>query len=273
MVWTQALPTTKGHLLEMSSLPPLQCLFCNHLNPAGAIFCNTCGSQMHLQPCDRCGAINKRTARKCYKCSAGFNWAAAPELDAVTTPFGKPLAASLEHDIEPNIGLDMAHTPQPSAVALRADELNLSTPGATATRSRRRWRMAAAVILLIAVVTSGNYYSERSVEFTKTQGVIPFAPRVSPAPLAAGAVPSTIATPHDAASTATGTAPKLAAGTASVAAALSLAPPVARAATAVRPTPATKAEVKPPQDVPISKECVPAVAALGLCNPSTKQEE
>ncbi len=53
-------------------MPSLRCLFCNHLNLAGARFCNECGSPLHLQPCSQCGAIDNRTARNCYKCGAEF---------------------------------------------------------------------------------------------------------------------------------------------------------------------------------------------------------
>ena len=56
--------------IEMASPEALQCLFCQHVNPAGATFCNTCGSQLQLQQCDRCGSINKRSASNCYKCGA-----------------------------------------------------------------------------------------------------------------------------------------------------------------------------------------------------------
>lgn len=56
----------------MSSPSAFQCLFCNHLNPVGASFCNECGSQLQLQQCDLCGSINKRSARVCYKCGAAL---------------------------------------------------------------------------------------------------------------------------------------------------------------------------------------------------------
>jgi len=45
-----------------------QCLFCDHVNPAGAKFCNNCGSQLHVKQCSRCGAINDQAAKTCFKC-------------------------------------------------------------------------------------------------------------------------------------------------------------------------------------------------------------
>ncbi len=45
-----------------------QCFFCKHLNPAGAKFCNDCGSPLHLKPCSECEAINDQAATNCYRC-------------------------------------------------------------------------------------------------------------------------------------------------------------------------------------------------------------
>jgi hypothetical protein len=52
-----------------------------------------------------------------------------------------------------------------------------------------------------------------------------------------------------------------------------LAPTPVSAAVAVRPPLATHGEIRTRRDPPIFKECPEAVAALGLCNPSTKQEK
>lgn len=47
---------------------PPQCPFCDHVNPAGAKFCNDCGSPLHLKPCKQCQAINDQAAKICYMC-------------------------------------------------------------------------------------------------------------------------------------------------------------------------------------------------------------
>jgi hypothetical protein len=49
---------------------PHQCLFCDHVNPLGAKFCNDCGSPLHLKPCKQCEAINDHAAQNCYRCGA-----------------------------------------------------------------------------------------------------------------------------------------------------------------------------------------------------------
>lgn len=61
----------------MSEISPLRCLFCNLRNVASAKYCNECASPLHLQPCNKCGAIDNRTAITCYKCGAEFNVPAA----------------------------------------------------------------------------------------------------------------------------------------------------------------------------------------------------
>ena len=51
----------------------LTCSFCNHANPAGARFCNECGSGLGLRPCPRCDAINDVGASYCHQCGALLN--------------------------------------------------------------------------------------------------------------------------------------------------------------------------------------------------------
>jgi hypothetical protein len=49
------------------------CRFCRHVNPAGAKFCNECGSPLHLRPCPSCEAITDAAAQACHQCGASFN--------------------------------------------------------------------------------------------------------------------------------------------------------------------------------------------------------
>ena len=53
-------------------MAPLQCLVCDHVNPAGAKFCNDCGSPLHVKECSRCEAVNDRAAKNCFKCGTEF---------------------------------------------------------------------------------------------------------------------------------------------------------------------------------------------------------
>jgi len=59
------------------------CPFCEHHNPAGAYFCNDCGSPLQLKPCNQCHAVNHQAATNCYKCGALFTTpGATPVLPA-----------------------------------------------------------------------------------------------------------------------------------------------------------------------------------------------
>ena len=202
----------------MSALPALQCLFCNHLNRAGARYCNDCGSQMHLQPCDRCGATNKRSAKNCYKCAAGFTLPApASDLDAapaildrqLADPALKDAAFATEHTPVPPDAAPVPPEPQP------ADETVAAETGATATGPRRSWRVAGLTVLLAAIVMAVYFYAEQPAQLAKTQGeqsATQVTPDVSSAPASTDTTTSSVAPPLEAASVATGTAPKLAAG-------------------------------------------------------------
>jgi ribosomal protein L40E len=222
----------------MSSVPRPQCLFCNHLNPAGASFCNDCGSQMHLQPCDRCGAINKRTAKNCYKCDSGFTHSAEPEPEP--EPEIGPAPAILDKDVA---GLARAreHTPVPLEAAHsppappQVYEL-VSPERAATTRSGRTWRVAASAILFTAMATSVYYYSDQSAPPAKKQAVTQLAPSVSGTLISVDATPPIVAAPVEAASTPTSTAPKPAVDTSELAEPLALAPTAVSAAPTVRPS-------------------------------------
>ena len=230
------------HLLEMSLLPTLQCLFCNHLNRVGARFCNDCGSQMHLQPCDRCGAPNKRSAKSCFKCGSGFTLpAAAPDLDAApeflvdqpADPALNEATVATEHTPVHPDAAPVPPEPQP------ADETVAAETGATATRPRRNWRVATLTALLAAIAMSLYYYSEQSAQPAKQPGktdATQIAPTVPGAPTSADAAASSVAPPLEPASVATGSAPKLAAGGSGLGAAPPLAAPGAGAVTSVPPS-------------------------------------
>jgi hypothetical protein len=71
------------------------CRFCAHGNPAGAKFCNECGSPLHLKPCPRCEAITESTAGQCHQCGASF------ETEAVAETAGEHAAADTLHASTP----------------------------------------------------------------------------------------------------------------------------------------------------------------------------
>lgn len=237
-------------MFEMSPLPFLQCLFCNHLNPAGASFCNNCGSELHLQPCDRCGALNKRTEKSCHKCGANFTLPAAS---------GRNASVPALNEVEP-VNLPQGH-------------VAAATQNKPARLSRRTLQLAALALLFVAIVMSGEYYSEQSAEFTKTQGVIPFAPRVSGLPMATTVTPPPVATLVEEAPVRPDTTPKLATVTAPPTETVSPAQAAAGATLTVRTSAANQAAAINRRDPALLKECPDSVAALGICSSSSKNEE
>ena len=258
-------PPQQGRLREMSSLPPpLQCLFCNHLNPAGASFCNDCGSQMHLQPCDRCGAINKRTARNCYKCDAGFTLPAAPEPDSAPQDAGiEKLRTSAPVDATP-----------PAPESAPAYEIVSSASAAAATGSRRTVHFAVPAMVLVAMAVGVYYFLVPSAPSAQTPGAAPLASGASGTLTSVSAGPATADAPIDPASAATGVTPTPVAAISGPGEALAPAPapPKAVAAMTARRSPPPDAEPKSPAAAPILVQCPDAVAALGLCSSATKEE-
>lgn len=241
----------------MSSTPPLQCLFCKHLNPADAIFCNACGTQLNLQPCKRCGAIDDRAAKKCYKCGASLTLPVQPEAESLLAPaiLGKELASSTLSDAGPASTLptlptqpthDLAGAPPESQWAAQT---RFSETGAKATRSRRRWLVAIAVLLLalaIDTVSVYSYYGEpeqlAQTEIEKTEVVKQAVPEVPVEPKPDGLTPQDPVMPVDAALKPEDTASKV----------------------ATRPEVSEKVP-------PVFNECPQAVATLGLCNAPTNE--
>jgi hypothetical protein len=75
--------------MQVPSLFLPECGFCSHVNPAGAKFCNDCGSPLHLKPCNQCDGVNDQVAKNCYKCGAEF-----PALSV--TREAEPVSPTLE---------------------------------------------------------------------------------------------------------------------------------------------------------------------------------
>lgn len=268
----------------MSSTPLLQCLFCNHLNPGGASFCNDCGSPLHLRPCGRCGAIDKRDAEACYKCGEEFSLSAM--LEIVAQPGANEIRAE---SATPGYNLALAPTILDNRRALSALNDDDITSGRTSLPE------SAAVIL--SELSQGFRPGSNENLAEVVGAVVPKAVfrNDDPVHISGGLLHSDEKGSTGRAATLTGSQ-RLRRVAVSVAllAALAfsvyyyheqstqlagnqnvkqLSPPLSGAATIVRPLPANDADMKPRQEPPIIKECSEAVAALGLCSPGTKQEK
>lgn len=245
----------------MSLIPPLQCLFCKHLNPAGASFCNDCGSQLNLQPCGQCGAIDDRAAKNCYKCGADFNLPAALGLEA---PFA-PVIPETEPTYPGLIGANVA----PEQAAPSVVETDSSDAGTSPVGARRAMRMALPVLLLALFAASAYLYSRPSAQLPRRQDLPRAAPIVSAAPMP---VENTAPARSEPKLAQTGQRPQIAAGTVDLDKTPSVAAPVAGTRTRSGPAPLAVPEAKSRQDSPVIEDCPPAVATLGLCSPTPKLE-
>jgi hypothetical protein len=270
----------------MASKSPLhQCLFCKHLNPAGATFCNSCGLELHLQPCEVCAAIDSRNAKFCYKCGAPFSYYATHGPDP-TIPDRQP-----DDKVPKQVGGAGEHPPliesagqvlsamregsrtdgveAPTGAPERQEAASQSRPAATAAASRGMWGVAIAVVVVAVIGV---------VAYSRLGQPVPAVPAPvaeQSAPAAAGnPAPPAVVVQADAAEAATATTPKLAAGVSGFDEAVALArpgaAPAAPAAPSVKPQPVAPSETRPRvrREAAILKECPQSVAVLGLCSPA-----
>jgi ribosomal protein L40E len=121
---------------------PPQCLFCDHVNPAGAKFCNDCGSQLHVKRCSRCEAVNDQAAKNCFKCETEFpvlsTRSEAPPMSSARNTTGASPAFSGRVPFRFDFNLEELPKPAPSATEVTAaapafnlDELPKPAPSAT----------------------------------------------------------------------------------------------------------------------------------------------
>lgn len=213
---------------------PLQCLFCQHLNPADASFCNRCASQLDLQPCMQCSAVDNRNASRCYKCGAAFT-----HLKGALQP--------VRRDTEATPALRFpAYEPfaQKELITLIATQSKKGSTG-----MRRTWGVVVSVLVLAAIALLTYNLMGLSIPATRpsavrqTQNAAAQAPKETPR--ANGTVLNSVQTP---------------------------APPVADMVITQRLAAAPIAKIQPQRAHPVAKECPPAVAALGLCNPGNPKE-
>ena len=73
----------------------MQCPQCQHENPDGSRFCNTCGGKLEMI-CPACAHVNPPRSRFCNDC--GHNLAAAPaQRNPRRAPFQQPSDRPLHH--------------------------------------------------------------------------------------------------------------------------------------------------------------------------------
>lgn len=273
-------------------MPLLQCLFCNHVNPGAASFCNECGSQLDLQPCGQCGAVDSRHAKSCYKCGTPFPVPViVPDLDTLLKPvaYGDPLDYASR--IEASVAGAKAMHPHPdqrpgstyrqlTVGAMAADMLLQTRP------SRSSWLVPGIGVSLVVLAALFAIFYQRPVTTAPRQAGVPMAPVVMETSAIATAPPPSLSEPpsppEQAAQAAQAepvepleppeppevvpTAPTTVAE--APAAKLAARPAPARAAAPVtRPAPVVDTPPIPRRARPLVQDCSPDLATLGLCNP------
>ncbi len=209
--------------------------------------------QLNVQPCDKCGAIDARSATNCHKCGAEFplpetfeapKAAASPAPAMTNKKASRPIPDSAEampaQVVHP--GTSPAHaSPEPARATARA-----APATAAAARLRRQHRRFFAVAALSLALAAGlgfvYFHDAQLARLASTQGLEPSSPRP-------GALkPTTL------------TAPKPAAGI-----------DAPDAMQAPHPLPSTNADANASREPALLKECPQAVATLGLCGATMKQ--
>ena len=247
----------------MSSIPTIQCLFCKHVNPAGAIFCNECGTQLNVQPCDHCGAIDAREAKNCHKCGAEFALHATPEPGPKSE-----LPANGQ-----NSALNSPAEAAPPPGSMNPDLVEGAHPmAAAAAGSRRNWRAAAAGLSLALIAVAALVYVDRvrpellAQKSSVKQAVSLVAARPTSAQ-------TTRAAQADVALTPTRSVTEPASRTDTPGNPAAPAPPVADSPIALHSPPATDGDAMTSQNSLASNVCPQAIATLGLCNPEPAAEK
>lgn len=167
-------------------MTPLQCLFCDQRNPAGAKFCNECGTPLHFKPCPQCDGINGRFATGCYRCGAAFPTTTS-EADVASYAPGDSGADRDDAAHEDLPAFDRA-MPEIEAPTVAQD----TRPGGAAPPTR--WsRLAPATLIVVSLValSAVAWQVEHRTRSNATDGRREASAAGKAAPAAAVLVPAT----------------------------------------------------------------------------------
>ena len=202
-----------------------------------------------MQPCEQCGAIDDRFATNCHKCGAEFPLPGALETGLALEP------AAHSHDVALNAAV-LAEPPEP---------VGQEAVGAATAGSRAQWLLAGIGLSLalfagVAFVYFDRGHPERLAQKPgRNQWVSAMSDRSRPAE-----TPRTAQT--EVVLSAGGSVTKPANG---IDASDKAAPASNDSPVAMLPLPANVVDARVRRDSPVSNDCPPAVATLGLCSPDT----
>src|SRR6266508_6607730 len=100
------------------------CSGCQHENPAGAKFCNSCGAKLE-SACPTCGRVNPAGSRFCNECGSPLT--AQPRPPVSSSTFQVPSSQSPTPNTQPPVN----YTPKHLAERILAEQAALEARGAT----------------------------------------------------------------------------------------------------------------------------------------------
>jgi ribosomal protein L40E len=241
------------------------CLFCHHLNSPDAVDCRHCEEQLNLQPCRRCGAVDLRTATKCYRCGGAFSPTDAQEFDYTVPPWvvEKPSARGVAVS---RVGLSHTRRGDSSVQRTAAEPSYSWATSAPPTGGAHGKQVVILTILLLTISTAFAVYVYRG------RNVVP-APAQVPDQVISETPGARL--PEDSAPSNGATAPVAASKPARP---VQMTPASRNGADAEfppapRPPPTTVAETATPPERSADDKCPPAVATLGLCDSTPPSEK
>jgi len=244
------------------------CAFCSHSNAAGSSFCNDCGAALKLILCPRCEAVNHRSDPHCHKCGADLH--------------GAPTSATASND----------HAPVDEPVAAAEPP---APPIAAPTRNVAA--VALIVIGLAAAASFAYYHRDADVPVSSALPVSAAIPEVLQAAVAPDTTQAAETQPKSSPAIVSDANGESSNDSADAPAPAPVPPEPATAAkntadarpqrprdreASSRPKAAATVPVVPPELRPPPQNsaanlrpaasCTDAVAALGLCNRSNREE-
>jgi Double zinc ribbon len=258
--------------------PLHQCPYCDHVSPANSKFCNECGAALHLKPCPHCGAVNDVTLTSaCARCNGALNEGTAVALvePAASPPPEMPALSVAALDSLPWQEAaqrpTLAPSSSPSRRLLALAALGLAGLGLYAFQ---QMQPAPQPELPVATPVTAPLRADTAPPAEQATALIPVAAPLidatepEPAQSETGARTQEAADPGASASAALIASTPPAAGQPSAAPEV-IARPRPNPMAGPSPNSGSGSRIEPPP--PNIGPCTDAVAALGLCTPTSRR--
>jgi hypothetical protein len=192
------------------------CRFCAHANPAGARFCNDCGSPLDFKPCPNCEAVNDARSDRCHQCGLALAPQTVASASALTPPIASaPDAMAGRREASDNVPIALAERVAAGSRGATSPEYRappehriVEEEDPVVAELDRRERVAAysertpsfvtpnriaALVIVLGIVGAGAYYAYlRGVPLPALDGAdAPTASQRDGAPTTSSRTPAT----------------------------------------------------------------------------------